>query len=478
MRTLAWLLALALIACDQHVPSPPLILDGSPIGGDGGSSADTGLFEPDSGLLPPSDGGAVVGRPDGGPAPGDSGAPVDQDAGTVVIVRDSGAPSPQDAGVVVPEDDHGNSLNQATELGDRRRESGRIDYDGDTDVFSFVTGRAGVYQIFTTGRSDTRCTLFSAAAQPLAQDDDGGDGWNCRIEIQLRANELHFVRVRLWGGDVTGDYELHIVDPPPPPPVCGDARVEGDEQCDDGNDADDDACIECRPARCGDGVVRRDLEPGDPGHEFCDDGNQDSGDTCTNDCAIPRCGDGHLWRGVEECDDGNEEDGDGCRLNCRVARCGDGVIFEGVETCDDGNDRSGDGCDARCQLERTPEGCEAVPGRGRATIACNDPRRTWEGAEAFCQDWGGHLISVANEADQQRLAGYGWRMGDLWIGYNDREEEGEWVWAGRASSFRRWTNGEPNNSGNNEDCGHLWRQGWWAWNDARCAATLAFFCEH
>ena len=52
--------------------------------------------------------------------------------------------------------------------------------------------------------------------------------------------------------------------------VEGEARsehvVEGDEACDDGNELDNDACLNnCQAARCGDGIVG-------PG-EGCDDGN-------------------------------------------------------------------------------------------------------------------------------------------------------------------------------------------------------------
>ncbi|MCA9714936.1 MAG: DUF4215 domain-containing protein, partial [Myxococcales bacterium] len=47
--------------------------------------------------------------------------------------------------------------------------------------------------------------------------------------------------------------------------LCGDGVVEGDEQCDDGNDVDEDDCTTaCAPATCGDGFVW-------DGVEACDD---------------------------------------------------------------------------------------------------------------------------------------------------------------------------------------------------------------
>ena len=65
----------------------------------------------------------------------------------------------------------------------------------------------------------------------------------------------------------------------------------------------------CLPAPvCGDWVKA-------PSEE-CDDGNQDDGDGCTAACRLARCGDGHLWVGVEACDDGDDVDGDGCNTDC------------------------------------------------------------------------------------------------------------------------------------------------------------------
>ena len=92
---------------------------------------------------------------------------------------------------------------------------------------------------------------------------------------------------------------------------CGDgvlSRATG-EQCDDGNQNDNDGCVRCRVAVCGDGVVRA-------GVEGCDDGNTVTTDACTI-CMSARCGDGYVWDGKEECDDGNIHPGDGCSADCR-----------------------------------------------------------------------------------------------------------------------------------------------------------------
>jgi cysteine-rich repeat protein len=63
--------------------------------------------------------------------------------------------------------------------------------------------------------------------------------------------------------------------------VCGDGKVEGGEECDEGADnADDGACTTlCKPPGCGDTL----LQPG----EACDDGNAASDDGCVA-CVVPR----------------------------------------------------------------------------------------------------------------------------------------------------------------------------------------------
>jgi cysteine-rich repeat protein len=156
-------------------------------------------------------------------------------------------------------------------------------------------------------------------------------------------------------------------------PGCGDGVVELGEECDDGNGDDGDACLStCKKARCGDGVVRRDVEACDDGNvidtdgcrnscglpscgdgvveagEVCDDGNADDSDACLSSCLKAHCGDGFVEHGVEVCDDGNRVDGDACTNACQPARCGDGIVEVGVEACDDGNAFDDDFCDNQC----------------------------------------------------------------------------------------------------------------------------------
>lgn len=164
--------------------------------------------------------------------------------------------------------------------------------------------------------------------------------------------------------------------------LCGNGRLDGIEECDDGNRVSGDGCDGiCHVEFCGDAVLQPALGeecddgnavPGDgcdgtcafefvcgdgivDPNEQCDDGllNSDTEpDACRTDCRLPRCGDSVVDSG-EACDDGNNANEDGCSFSCVIEFCGDGITQGGLnEDCDDGNNVSGDGCSATCQFEQ------------------------------------------------------------------------------------------------------------------------------
>ena len=84
-----------------------------------------------------------------------------------------------------------------------------------------------------------------------------------------------------------------------------------------------------------------------------------------------------------------------------------------------------------------------------------EPRLNWTAAEAHCIALGGHLASAHSMAENAILASL---CGDeeCWIGYNDIEEEGTWVFVdGSPANFSAfpggvapWNPGEPNGKPN------------------------------
>lgn len=215
---------------------------------------------------------------------------------------------------------------------------------------------------------------------------------------------------------------------------CGNSVADIGEGCDDGNDNNDDACLnDCTPNRCGDGFRGPD-EACDDGEgnsdlwsfagqcdrgctgpspfcgdgtadtppEACDDGNDVDDDDCRNDCSLPSCGDG-FWSAqatgalAEACDDGDDIDTNNCTNACRMPICGDAVVWEGSsEECDDGGNPTGTCsygvtactvCDTSCKWTA---GATSYCGDGAIDAAhetCDDGDAidTGNGCDAICQ---------------------------------------------------------------------------------------------
>jgi hypothetical protein len=76
------------------------------------------------------------------------------------------------------------------------------------------------------------------------------------------------------------------------------------------------------------------------------------------------------------------------------------------------------------------------------------PPLTWMQAEAWAQEWGGHLVTLRNWEEELWIKDtFGWDE-YFWIGFSDIEKEGDWVWSsGEPAVYSNWEEGEPNNCG-------------------------------
>ena len=206
-------------------------------------------------------------------------------------------------------------------------------------------------------------------------------------------------------------------------PTCGDGIQDRGEECDDGDEDETDECLStCERARCGDGILRTDIDEGQSGYEECDDGNTIDSDVCSSQCVVKEigvtilCGNGVLDLG-EECDDGGSNaDDSACTTSCRVARCGDGILRadlnegeDGYEACEPSlfestpcrYNQECDRCTPTCQIETTLLGyC------GDGVI--NPPFEECDGGDGCidCQlqtACGDGVISVDEECDDGNL---------------------------------------------------------------------------
>jgi hypothetical protein len=98
-------------------------------------------------------------------------------------------------------------------------------------------------------------------------------------------------------------------------------------------------------------------------------------------------------------------------------------------------------------------------------------------ARTTCMGFGGDLVVIDDQAEQDFLLGQPVTAGPNYIGLSDEAVEGTFVWVdGSALGFTVWNTGEPNNALEGEDCAQLAvPEG--LWNDIACATGSAFICE-
>ena len=99
-------------------------------------------------------------------------------------------------------------------------------------------------------------------------------------------------------------------------------------------------------------------------------------------------------------------------------------------------------------------GCNLITSENKCFSHFPYPTMNWYDARVNCQTWGGDLASIASADENAAVVSIGsYSIFDpCWIGLNDIETEGTFVWSdGSNSSYRNWNGGAPNN-GENEDC--------------------------
>ena len=103
--------------------------------------------------------------------------------------------------------------------------------------------------------------------------------------------------------------------------------------------------------------------------------------------------------------------------------------------------------------------------------------KNWTDAQKTCQAYSANLITVRNQEEnvyiQHRLNG-----AKGWIGLNDMEIEGTFVWAdNKTNNFTYWAKNQPNDL-NNQDCVHtLGVRHSFMWNDVSCGTCYNYTCS-
>jgi hypothetical protein len=107
----------------------------------------------------------------------------------------------------------------------------------------------------------------------------------------------------------------------------------------------------------------------------------------------------------------------------------------------------------------------------------------FEAAKYCNQEGHGYLTSIHSTRENRRLYEllrlYGLVRRDVWIGFNDIDEEKNFQWLDQTVvTFRGFSGNQPDNDRGYEHCVGFWSE--WAvssWNDFPCTTQANFICE-
>ncbi len=114
-----------------------------------------------------------------------------------------------------------------------------------------------------------------------------------------------------------------------------------------------------------------------------------------------------------------------------------------------------------------------------------DVCKTWEEAEEYCKNLGGHLAVISSKEENDALYSYITSNGitNAYFGFTDNQSEGNWKWVEGESGYTNWHTSEPNNESNTEDYAMFyWKYSDGTWNDGNFGKSTVsddknFLCE-
>ena len=109
----------------------------------------------------------------------------------------------------------------------------------------------------------------------------------------------------------------------------------------------------------------------------------------------------------------------------------------------------------------------------------------WKEAYKFCEQRGGHLVTINSQGEQDFVYDFVKRCGKndfIWMGATDAFSEGKWGWiTGEEMLYQHWTSGEPNDD-HDEDYMMMYKSSG-EWNDVydnyrSTVKSFSFICEY
>ncbi|XP_070560963.1 C-type lectin APL-like [Ptychodera flava] len=122
-----------------------------------------------------------------------------------------------------------------------------------------------------------------------------------------------------------------------------------------------------------------------------------------------------------------------------------------------------------------------------ACYRCFTNEEEWDKANNICKTYGGALASVHSRQENDQILDVCPGVYDLWIGLNDRDWEGDWVWSDRSEVvYLNWDSGEPDGNSrglfnNDVHCAAQRNEGILpggkGWEDEDCFEKKKFTCK-
>ena len=134
--------------------------------------------------------------------------------------------------------------------------------------------------------------------------------------------------------------------------------------------------------------------------------------------------------------------------------------------------------------EATGYHCDGMPYHiANHDYCAYDTPATWREAQRACDAISARLMSFTSVDNADAItAAFGANIKFLaeafWMGLTEpEEEESNWKWGdGTPVAYTHWNKGEPNDTGENEDCTE-WKVGTGSWNDAPCWEARRYICQ-
>jgi hypothetical protein len=147
-------------------------------------------------------------------------------------------------------------------------------------------------------------------------------------------------------------------------------------------------------------------------------------------------------------------------------------------------------CFKKCKATPNPVLAATSAVRGTSTYTFIATKATWEAARAVCLTFGADLVTFESVEELTFVVdAFVSKSLSRWIGCNDREQEGQFVWASTGTScnetladYSNWQPNEPKlpNDHGGEDCVVDYSDYSGAvgtWNDVPCTRSLPYTCE-